>query len=84
MNWKIKWHPNAAKILETLPNEIRDRVIKRVGKLQDNPFHFLEHYEGQDFYKLRIGAYRALVDVDFENRIIKIQVFDNRGRIYKR
>ncbi|MEM5809775.1 MAG: hypothetical protein QW156_02695 [Candidatus Aenigmatarchaeota archaeon] len=53
-------------------------------KLQDNPFHFLEHYEGQDFYKLRIGDYHALVDIDFENKIIKIRVFDYRKRIYKR
>lgn len=83
MNWKIVWHPKAAKSLDALPKNIRDRVIKRVDKLQDNPFHFLEHYERQDFYKLRTGDYRALIDIDFENRILKIQVFDHRKRIYK-
>lgn len=84
MNWKVEWHPKAAKNLDKLPKAIKSRVIKRVDKLQTNPFHFLEHYEGEDFYKLRAGDYRALIDLDFENRLIKIQVFDHRKRIYKR
>jgi len=33
--------------------------------------------------KLRIGDYRALIDIDFENKILIIQVFDKRGKIYK-
>lgn len=84
MNWKVEWHPKAAKNLEKLPKAVKSRVIKRVDKLQNNPFHFLEHYEGEDFYKLRAGDYRALIDLDFKNRLIKIQVFDHRKRIYKR
>jgi mRNA-degrading endonuclease RelE of RelBE toxin-antitoxin system len=82
--WKIEWHPRAAENLANLPKDIKDRVIKRIDKMQDNPFHFLEHYEGQDFYKFRVGDYRALVDIDFENKIIKIQVFGHRKKIYKR
>jgi mRNA interferase RelE/StbE len=84
MTWKILWHPKAVKKLNKLPKNLKDRVIKRVNKLYKNPFYFLEHFEGQDFYKLRIGDYRALIDVDFENKLIKIQVFDHRKRIYKR
>lgn len=84
MNWKIKWHPKAVKILEALSRDVKDRIIKRVDKLQDYPFHFLEHYEGQNYYKFRIGDYRMLIDIDFDDKVIKIQVFDHRKRIYKR
>lgn len=83
MSWKIIWHPKASKNLGALPKDLRDRAIKKVDKLQDNPFLFLDHYQGQGFYKLRIGDYRALVDIDFENKIIKIRIFDHRKRIYK-
>jgi len=41
----------------------------------------LEHYEGQG-YKLRIGDYRALIDVDNQRKILFVRVFDKRGRIY--
>jgi mRNA-degrading endonuclease RelE of RelBE toxin-antitoxin system len=30
-----------------------------------------------------MGEYRALVDVIFEKKLIKIQVLDHRSRIYK-
>jgi len=83
MSWKIEWHPNAFKNFEALQLDIKERIMKRVNKIQENPFHFLEHYEGQNYYKLRIGDYRALVDIDFGNKIIKIRVFDHRKRIYK-
>jgi mRNA-degrading endonuclease RelE of RelBE toxin-antitoxin system len=48
-----------------------------------NHFFYLEHFEGEDFYKLRIGKFRNLIDVDFQNKIIKIQVLGLRKNIYK-
>ena len=47
-----------------------------------DPFRYLEHFEGEP-HKLRIGDYRALIDVDQERRILWILVLDKRGRIYK-
>ncbi len=51
--------------------------------MKDDPFHYLEHYEGGDVYKLRIGDYRALIDVDFLNPILKVRVVGHRRNIYK-
>ncbi|MBI2542784.1 MAG: type II toxin-antitoxin system RelE/ParE family toxin [Candidatus Aenigmarchaeota archaeon] len=84
MSWKVEWHPKATKNLDSLPPDIKERIEKRVDKLKENPLYFLQHYEGADYYKLRIGDYRALIDVDFRNKVVKIQVFDHRNRIYKR
>ena len=66
MKYEIFWHPKAAKYVETLPEEIRNRVMKKLGEVEEDPFRFLEHFEGGG-YKLRIGEYRAIIDVDFEN-----------------
>ena len=84
MNWEAEWYTKARENLETLPPHIRERVIKHIDRVKENPFHFLEHFEVKGFYKLRIGDYRAVASVDFENKIIKIQFFDHRRRIYKR
>ena len=32
----------------------------------------------------QIGEYRAIIDADFEKQILKVRVFDIRGRIYER
>ena len=82
MIWKIEWHPKAFKEIEALPKYIRVRIIKRIDKARENPFHFIEHFERKGFYKLRIGDYRALVSLDFENSIIKIEEVGHRKNIY--
>ncbi len=74
---------NANGFLKKLPNDIAKRIFNKVESIKENPFHYLEHYEGE-YYKLRIGDYRALIDIDFNKKILTVQVLDKRGRIYKR
>jgi len=84
MSFEIEWHPSVRRFLRKLHPQVSKRIVEKIKSLQENPFRFLEHYEGDDYYKLRIGDYRALVDVDFKNKILIIQVLDKRSRIYKR
>ena len=83
MNFSIEWDENALDCLKKLPKEISERIFNKIESIIEDPFHFLEHYEGE-YYKLRIGKHRALIDIDFERKILIIQVLDKRGRIYKR
>jgi len=83
--WKVLLSADVQQFLNKQDEQISGKIKKRLEKLKsDNPFHFLEHFEGQEFYKCRIGTYRALIDVDFKNKILKVQVLDHRKRIYKR
>ncbi len=83
MSFKIEFSKQATKLIKNLSEDIKGRIKKKFSEISENPFRYLEHFEGKDVYKLRIGDYRALVDVDFQNKILKIQVFDKRGRVYK-
>ena len=82
--WEILLHPKVSEFLESLDPNLSERIKQKLRELKENPFRFLEHYEGADHYKLRVGNYRALIDLDFANKKIKVQVLDHRGRIYKR
>ena len=82
MSFSIIWKPSAFKFLEKLQKEDYVRILKKVDLLKEEPFRYLEHYEG-DYYKLRIGKHRALIDINFDKKIIIIEVLDKRGRIYK-
>ncbi len=63
--------------------ELIKNILSEEGKLtEEAKKKLVEHFEG-DYYKLRVGDYRALVDVDFEKSIILVQVLDHRNRIYK-
>lgn len=82
--FEIKWHPKVRKFLRKIPSKDSKRIINKILDIRQNPFRFLEHFQGSKYHKLRIGDYRALVDVDSKNKILYIQVLDKRGRIYKR
>jgi len=83
MSFHVEWHPKASKNLSKLPKDGIKRILDKIDEVKEDPFRFLEHFEGQNFYKLRIGDYRALIDINFKDKILKIQVFDKRGRVYQ-
>ena len=82
MTFQVVLHPQVVEFLKKTDAKLKERIRNKLKLLQITPFHFLEHYEGE-YYKLRIGEYRALIDVDFEKKLIKVQVLDHRSRIYK-
>lgn len=82
MNFLIKLHPNVEKFINKQNKDISERIRARLKLLETNPFRYLEHFEGDDCYKFRLGVYRALIDVDFERKIVFVRILDHRGRIY--
>ena len=83
MTFSVSWDPKAAKYVEKLHKDVAARIIEHVDKVAVEPFKFLEHFEGE-CYKLRIGDHRGLVDIDLQNKVLRIRVFDKRGRVYKK
>ena len=84
MTYTLKWHPQAFKVLEKLPKEIIQRVLNKFDLVIEEPFRFLEHYEGENLFKLRIGDYRALVEVNIQTKILLVKIFDHRSKIYNK
>lgn len=81
MSYEIIWHPKSAKYIEKLPRDIAKRILDKFNEVLSDPFRYLEHFEGEG-YKLRIGEYRAIIDIDLQSKILKVRIFDKRGRIY--
>jgi mRNA-degrading endonuclease RelE of RelBE toxin-antitoxin system len=84
MTFQIELGPKAQKSLDKLPEHVGLRIIDKLESVKENPFRYLEHYEGDNCFKLRIGDYRALIDADFKNKKLIVRILDKRGRIYKR
>ena len=82
MTFEVKLSSQAAKFLRKHDAHIAVRLKTALQKLKD-PFQYVEHFEDADYYKFRIGDYRALVDIDIQHRIVWIRILDKRGRIYK-
>ena len=66
----------------------RDVQIKIIGKLDMIPvdlklLDIVKMGGRENTYRIRIGSYRAIFVVDFENKLIKIEKLDTRGGIEK-
>lgn len=83
MSYEISWHSKAAKYVESLPKHLSRRILDKLEEVAKDPFRYVDHFEGA-YYKLRIGEYRALLEIDFTRRVLWVMVFDKRERVYER
>jgi mRNA-degrading endonuclease RelE of RelBE toxin-antitoxin system len=84
MEFSIVWKSKAEKRFDKLQLNLQDRFLKKLDEVARDPFRYLKHFEGEGVCKLRIGEYRFLIDINLENKILIIQDFDKRGRVYLR
>ena len=84
MTYSIEWHPKVREFLRKLPKDIAIRISEKVRSIKEKPFHYLQHYEGEKVYKMRIGNYRALIDINFKEKILSVQHLEHRKKVYKR
>ena len=84
MSYSLEWNPKVRVFLRKLPKSIAQRIIKKILLIKESPFSYLQHFEGEKVYKLRVGDYRALIDVEYSTKILLVQVIDHRKRIYKK
>ena len=84
MKFSVLLDPIVDRFIDKLEHDIAERVRRKLRQLRDNPFRLLEHHEGANVFKLRIGDYRALIDVDTKKRILYVRHLDHRKRIYKK
>ncbi len=73
------------KDLAHLPNELQNRILERLESLTQDPFaHGTIKLKGETAYRVRVGDYRIVFDVDTTTRAITVLAVDHRSSIYKR
>ena len=68
-------------VLDKLDKQIAQRIWKKVMAAKENPDHFFERLEGRTDYKLRVGDYRAIAEIDNELYRIEITMIGHRKSI---
>lgn len=82
--YEIIFDDEAIEFLNKLPKHIRERVYKKIISTKEDPSRYFERLGGRKDYKLRIGDYRAIADIDTKSRKIQITVVGHRKNIYKK
>jgi mRNA interferase RelE/StbE len=85
--YQIDFLPSARKELSSLPRDAQERIGKKIDFLSINPRpHGVEKLEGKrdSFYRLRVGDYRILYEIQDEILLILVIKVGHRREVYRR
>ena len=75
MEYKIIWSIKAAGQMRSLDRSVAKRIHEKVDQLYQNPERFVEKLVGYPYYRLRVGDYRVILDINHESvRILILKV----------
>ena len=85
LDYKLTYHKDALKFLAKQEMSVQQRMAKGLtGLLTIPPRGDIKLIKGRHgLYRLRIGTYRILFEIDHTENIVYIQAIDSRGGIYK-
>ena len=80
--YSIQIEKNAEDFLKKLQRKDAEIILNKIYSIKENPFRYLKRLQGDKLWRLRIGDYRAIVDVIISmNKIIVLRI-GHRKNIY--
>ncbi|HLC70740.1 MAG TPA: type II toxin-antitoxin system RelE/ParE family toxin [Candidatus Nanoarchaeia archaeon] len=83
MTYTIIWYDAAQDDLRSLDRQVAARIANKVRSIELNPYRFVEHLESYPFFKLRIGDYRVIIDINAAEGNVKVILVGHRSKVYK-
>lgn len=83
--YKIEWKNSAVKELKKVEGKNRSRILQAVGQLSHSPYpDGCKKLKGSlHTYRIRIGDYRVVYEVESKNVVIVIVRVRHRKEAYK-
>lgn len=80
----IEFSAQAKKQGDKLPQEIKRRVIKALRALAQNPYPpQARKLTGSDYYRLRVGDYRVIYEVQEDKLLVLVIRIGHRKDVYR-
>jgi mRNA interferase RelE/StbE len=85
MRFQIIWSDSAANELKKLDRSVSKRIFNKVSELCENPYHLdVIKMVGDPYFRLRVGHYRVIFDI--QNDLLRILIIKagHRKNIYRK
>ena len=83
MTYGILFSDSALKQLKKLEINVQERIISTLERIRIRPHAYVTKLVGDPGYRLRVGEYRVIMDIDDGNLVILILKVGHRKKIYK-
>jgi mRNA interferase RelE/StbE len=83
--YKIEFSKSATKKLQRLPKNLAKRIIEKLRLIAENPYsshNNVKKLVGREGYRLRVGDWRVIYEIEDEKLRILVLEVDTRGGIY--
>ncbi len=82
--FNVDYSSRSKKFLKKADKILAKRLIEKIEKLREEPIiHDTKTVEGSGgLFRVRVGDYRILYEVDYRNNLIGIVKIDKRSRAY--
>ncbi len=81
--WEVLFSDTAKKQLEKLDRAIQERIINALARIRIRPETRITKLVNESAYKLRVGDYRILIDLQQDQMLILVIKVGHRRDIYK-
>ena len=80
--YSVEFSKQAENQFNKLPKEIQERVINVLDRIKIRPYYFVKRLVGSLNYRLRIGDYRAILEIKQNKLLILVLELGHRKNIY--
>ena len=80
--YSIIFNPFAEKQLKKLENNLQRRIVDVLNRIRIRPHHFVKRLVGSPYFRLRVGDYRIILDIQNDKLVIVVVELGHRKNIY--
>ena len=84
MSYEIIFTDTSRKQFKKLEKDIQERIIKALERIRIRPEAHIKKLVEDPGYRLRVGEYRIILDIEKEKLIILVIKIGHRKNIYKK
>ena len=83
--YSIEYSREAAKVLAKMPKNLRLLLGSKIEELARDPFSAanIKALVGRPGYRLRVGDWRVIHDIDSERIVVRVLRVGSRGGVYE-
>ena len=82
--YQVIFDDKAIEFLEKVDTKNRERIFNKIMTAKENPFRYFEKLTARNLYKLRVGDYRVIADIDESKIKILVLLVGHRKNIYNK
>jgi mRNA interferase RelE/StbE len=80
--YSILLHPKSGKYLSELKEPLRTRIKAALMELQYSPETKGDRLTPSAFWRIRVGDYQAIYEIDRKNETVVVLYIGHRSRVY--